>query len=80
MQAQLVKWGNSIAVRIPKRALEEAHLSEGDSLELLVHRPGTLALKVVKKKPSLRQMVAAITPENLHRETDWGAPVGNEIW
>ena len=80
MQAQLVKWGNSIAVRIPKRALEQAHLSEGDSLDLLVEAPGIIALKIAKKKRLLAEMVAAITPENLHSEIDWGAPVGNETW
>ncbi len=78
MQAQLMKWGNSIAVRIPKRALEQAQLSEGDSLDLSIEGPGTIALRAIPKKTTLQQMVSAITPENLHTETDWGASVGNE--
>jgi antitoxin MazE len=34
MQTQMVKWGNSLAVRIPKAVVEEARLKEGDSLEI----------------------------------------------
>ncbi len=80
MQAQLMKWGNSIAIRIPKRALEQAQLSEGDSLDLSIEGPGVIAMKATHKKLTLKEMVAAITPENLHSETEWGAPVGNESW
>jgi antitoxin MazE len=28
----------------------------------------------------LEQLVAGITPENRHRELEWGPPVGNEVW
>ncbi|HEX9000315.1 MAG TPA: hypothetical protein VGB07_10480 [Blastocatellia bacterium] len=30
--------------------------------------------------PSLEEMLAGITPENMHGEVDWGAPVGKEVW
>ena len=33
VRVQLVKWGNSQAVRIPKTVLEQAHMREGDELE-----------------------------------------------
>ena len=34
MKAQMAKWGNSLAVRIPKPILEKARLKEGDFLEI----------------------------------------------
>jgi antitoxin component of MazEF toxin-antitoxin module len=34
MKAQMVKWGNSLAVRIPKPVAEEAKLKEGDPIEI----------------------------------------------
>ncbi|MGO8672748.1 MAG: AbrB/MazE/SpoVT family DNA-binding domain-containing protein, partial [Capsulimonadaceae bacterium] len=35
-KAQLVKWGNSQAVRIPKAILEQCNLGEGEELEIRV--------------------------------------------
>jgi antitoxin MazE len=78
-RAQLVKWGNSQAVRIPKTILEQAHLREGEELEILVEN-GLIWLEPVRRRPTLGAMVAKITPENRHGEQDWGKPVGNEIW
>ena len=34
MQAQVLKWGNSLAVRIPKPIADEAHFQVGDPLEI----------------------------------------------
>jgi antitoxin MazE len=78
-QAQLVRWGNSLAVRIPKNVADEARLAEGDKLVLKVESPGNVAIKAVEK-PSLEELVERITPENVHKEISWGKPVGNEAW
>jgi antitoxin MazE len=78
-QAQLVRWGNSLAVRIPKNVADEARLAEGDKLVLKVESPGNVAIKAVEK-PSLEELLERITPENVHREISWGKPVGNEAW
>jgi antitoxin MazE len=80
MRSQLTRWGNSVAVRVPKRVLEDAKLAEGDTLELVVTKPGVISLRATEKKPTLKSLVSAITPENRHRETDWGGPIGNELW
>ena len=78
-QARLVRWGNSLAVRIPKNVADEARLAEGDTLVLKVESPGNVAIKAVEK-PSLEELVERITPENVHKEISWGKPVGNEAW
>jgi antitoxin MazE len=78
-QAQMVRWGNSLAVRIPKNVADEAHLAEGDKLVLQVEAPGNIAIKSIER-PTLDQLVERITPENLHKEINWGRPVGNEAW
>jgi antitoxin MazE len=41
---------------------------------------GGLLIRPYKKEHSLEELVAQITPENLHEETDWGPPVGREKW
>ena len=78
-QAQMVRWGNSLAVRIPKNVADEAHLAEGDKLVIQVEAPGNIAIKSVDR-PTLEQLVDQITPKNLHKEINWGKPVGNEAW
>ncbi len=80
MKSQLAKWGNSMAVRIPKALAEAARLRPGDQLEMAVEGSGTLRIRKKKGKQKLTELVRAITPENLHRESDWGAPAGKELW
>ena len=78
-KAQLVKWGNSQAVRIPKTILEQANLREGEEIEIRVEN-GHIWLEPLRRRPSLEALVKKITPENRHGEQDWGKPVGNEAW
>ena len=79
MKAQIVKWGNSLAVRIPKPVVEQAKLKEGDSLEIEAAAEGRLELRRASKMPTLAQLVAQITPENRYSEVPTGAEVGKEI-
>ncbi len=80
MKAQLKKWGNSLAVRIPKTVAQAAKLRNGDHLEVTVAGQGAVEIRSAKQKPTLAQLVRAITPENCHAETDWGKPRGKELW
>ncbi len=79
-KTQMVKWGNSLAVRIPKTLAEEAEFKEGDLLVLEVEFGGSLAIRAAHPPPTLDELVARITPENRHEAMDWHGPVGNEIW
>jgi antitoxin MazE len=78
-RTQVVGWGNSQALRIPRPFLEALHLNEGDEVEMMVE-DGRLSIRPLAPKLTLESLVAAITPENRHKETDWGKPVGNEVW
>lgn len=79
MRAQLVKWGNSVAVRIPKPVLEAARLREGDSLEIEVAGEGRVELRRATRVPTLTQLVAQITPENRYHEASSEREVGKEV-
>jgi len=74
----MVKWGNSLAVRIPKPVLEEARMKEGDSLEIEAAE-GRVELRRATKIPTLAQLVSQITPENRYAEISAGAEVGKEV-
>jgi antitoxin MazE len=75
--AQIVKWGNSLAVRIPKPLAEVAGLTEGDRV-LMEAEDGQIALRRADQPPSLRELVAQITAENRYDETSTGRERGKE--
>ena len=77
MNTQMVKWGNSLAVRIPKPVVAEARLKEGDSLEIEA-ADGRVELRRATKIPTLAQLISQITPENRYSEISTGAEVGKE--
>ncbi len=79
MRAQVLKWGNSLAVRIPKPIADEAKLRPGDSLEIEVAAEGAVQFHRVGKIPTLGQLVSQITPENRYGEISTGPEVGKEV-
>lgn len=78
MKAQLAKWGNSLAVRIPKAVVESAKLREGDSLAI-ESRNGAILIRP-ERRYRLQDLVSRITGKNRHDEANWASPVGKEIW
>jgi antitoxin MazE len=77
-KTQIMKWGNSLAVRIPKAVAERARLQAGDPISIEA-RKGHVELHSIGRIPTLAELVAQITPENRYEETDWGADKGKEI-
>ena len=77
---QLAKWGNSLAVRIPKALVQDAQWREGDPLTVTLNREGSLVIKRGRRKYRLSELVSRITAKNRHDETHWGGPQGKEIW
>ena len=75
--AQIVKWGNSLAVRIPKPVAQQAGVEEGDKIILEAER-GQIRLKRSEAAPSLKELVAQITPENRYGEISSGPERGRE--
>ena len=80
MKTQVQKWGNSLALRIPKSFAAEAHLEQDSQVELTLAHGGLLIIPIDEPEVTLEQLLAGITDENLHGEVDTGPPVGNEVW
>jgi len=80
MHIRVQKWGNSLAVRIPKPLAEDAKVEEGTVLNLAVSEGKVIATPVKKHKQSLKQMLAKVSRKNLHAEAESGVPVGRELW
>ena len=84
MKTKAQKWGNSLAVRIPRNVVQEIGLKPQDDLTIEVQK-GRIVLvpaKKVSKIPHYRleDLVKKITRKNRYKEVDFGAPVGREIW
>lgn len=80
MRVQIRKWGNSLALRIPKPFAEDADVKEGAVVELSVSKGKLVAAPVRKKKARLKQLLARVNRGNLHREVEFGPSVGREAW
>lgn len=80
MRTQIQKWGNSLAVRIPKSFAAESRIKAGSEVELSVSKGRLIVAPVAKPSYTLQELVAGITKHNLHSEVDFGSPVGKEIW
>lgn len=79
-KAQMSRWGNSLAIRIPRYVAEEAGFHEGNTLVLDVVEQGEVTIKAAERLATIEELVAKITPENLHGEEQWNEPVGAEVW
>ena len=77
-KAQLAKWGNSLAVRIPKDVAEEAQMREGDTI-MIEALKGRVELRPAEKVPTLKELVAQITEQSRYAEIASGPDRGQEI-
>lgn len=66
MTTKVKQWGNSLAIRVPKEMARRALLREGSEVVLSFRNKDIVIVRTVKKKETLREMVARITPENRH--------------
>ncbi len=79
MKTRVGKWGNRLAVRIPGTYVKQLELEAGMELEV-TRLHGGLLLRPRKNEYTLDELLAHITPANLHGETDWGSAAGSEAW
>jgi antitoxin MazE len=80
METRVKKWGNSLALRIPKPLAIEVGLEDDSPVELSLVEGRLIVEPLVREERSLEQLLAQVTESNLHGETDTGPAVGNEAW
>lgn len=79
MKAKVQRWGNSLAIRIPKAYAADLQVDAGSVIDLDVVE-AKLVVTPEPAVPSLDALLARVTPENVHAETDAGPAVGREAW
>ncbi len=79
MASQVVRWGNSLGVRIPASIAKQAHLEEGTAISVTVVGD-SIVIRSRRTKYTLDDLLEGMTTDNVHCEIDMGIPVGNELW
>ena len=80
MRTRVQKWGNSLALRIPKSFAAELGLQIDSTVEISFSNGKLVVALANPQKPTLKQLLSRVTDENLHGEVDTGQAAGNEIW
>jgi antitoxin MazE len=79
MVTRVQKWGNSLALRIPRSFAVQAKVAAGTAVDIAVEK-GQLVVRPVRQRYRLRDLLKAVEVRNLHAEVQTGRPVGREIW
>lgn len=80
METRVKRWGNSLALRIPRPLAEEVGLYEDSPVELSLEEGRLIILPIMTPRYALEILLARVTPENLHGEVDTGEAIGGEAW
>lgn len=80
MKTRVQRWGNSLAVRIPKSFAEEVGLTADSPVEMRLVEGGLVVEPAPARPLSLAELLEGVTESNLHDEVDPGPAQGSEVW
>jgi len=80
MKARIQKWGNSLALRIPKPLADELGLVRDSLVDLTMVKKTLVLTPTPKAPPKLENLLEKVTSENIHGEADFGPRAGREAW
>jgi antitoxin MazE len=80
VRTKVQRWGNSLAVRIPKSFAEEVGVTEGSQVEMSLVDGRLVVERAPVAAPTLAELLEGVTEANRHGEADSGPPVGGEAW
>jgi antitoxin MazE len=80
MKTHVQKWGNSLALRIPKSFASEVGLKSESPVDVSLANGKLVISPISKPELTLRQLLTKVTPENIHHEVQTGPATWNEAW
>lgn len=80
MNARVQRWGNSLAVRIPKVIAQETGLKEDAAVALSIVEGKLVIEPVAARAFTLDALLVDVTEANLHAEVETGPATGQEAW
>ncbi|MBV9549566.1 MAG: AbrB/MazE/SpoVT family DNA-binding domain-containing protein [Alphaproteobacteria bacterium] len=79
MQSQISRWGNSLGLRVPSDMARRLGLSAGTAVEIEARDDGALVVTKARRRYTLEELVAGMTPDNAHPALVDDAPRGEEL-
>jgi antitoxin MazE len=79
MKVRIQQLGDGLALLIPPEVASQTGFADNAEVEITVENGALVARSMDKRRPTLDELLAGITDENIHPETDFGPPVGKEI-
>ena len=80
METRVQKWGNSLALRIPKPLASQIGLEPNSPVELSLRGDKLMIELATPPELNLDDLLARVTRDNIHGEVDTGPPIGREVW
>lgn len=80
MKTRIQKWGNSLALRIPKSFAQEVGFESSSPVDILLEDGKLIVVPEAGSRFLLEELLQQVTKDNLHDEVRTGTPVGKEIW
>jgi antitoxin MazE len=80
MKLQVQRWGNSLALRIPKSIALDTNIEQGTTVELTLEEGNIVVKPVTARAYTLDELLAGITKQNRHEEVSSGKAQGREVW
>ena len=80
MLTKVQKWGNSLALRIPKAFALDAQLENESVVEISIIDGQIIIKPVAVQSWTLEELLSGINKDNIHNEVDTGSVMGNEAW
>ena len=80
MVIKILKWGNSLGVRIPKSFAREAGVEEGSAVDITLEGDHLVIRPVRSAKYKLTDVLSMVREDNIHYEISTGDRVGREAW
>jgi antitoxin MazE len=80
MKTRVQKWGNSLALRIPKSFADEIGLAQNSSVQLMLKEGSLVIVPEAVREWTLEELLAGVTEDNIHREWEIAPAQGDEIW
>lgn len=80
MLTKVQKWGNSLALRIPKAFAVDAKLKEEAVVEIKLVNGQIVITPVAPPAPTLEELLTGVNKNNLHQALDTGPAMSKEIW
>ncbi len=80
MKTRIQRWGNSLALRIPKAFAQEVGIDRDVLVDVSLENGKLVVAPVIEFPMTLEQLLEQVTEDNIHREVDTGSAIGEEAW